>query len=163
MKLISEILGEIEIDNNSIIEMVKPVIGFEEYREFSLFAQDENTPFKWMISIENPDLCFLVAEPTRLFDDYSFSLDKREVAELKLRDEHDASVMVIVSKSEQSQHLTANLLAPIIINKKTNRAKQHVLANSAYNLNQIIIPGLAENSKPVETESSSIVTVGEVL
>jgi flagellar assembly factor FliW len=83
-------------------------------------------------SVEQPDTRFLVGMPGAFFPDYQVELDDETCADLGLVDQGDALVLVIMSAPPEIEPVTANLLAPIVINKSTRTAAQVILNGSAY-------------------------------
>ena len=58
------------------------ILGFPESQRFVLLEHDsEGTPFKWLQSVENASLAFIVMDPNLLISDYVVDFDP-EAAEL---------------------------------------------------------------------------------
>ena len=55
--------GEIEVDEEHIFIFDEGVLGFEDLREFVLIAEEETIPFKWLISVESPEIGFPLLSP----------------------------------------------------------------------------------------------------
>lgn len=60
MNINTEKFGEISIDDNLIFDFVEPIIGYDGLRQYVLVEHTENSAFKWLQSIERPDLAFPV-------------------------------------------------------------------------------------------------------
>ena len=124
--------GEIEINEEEIIEFVVGPYGFEELTEYTLLA-DEDSPFFWLQSISDPDLAFVVTEPWAFYEDYEFDLHDEIKNKLNLSDQEEVLVInMITVPNDKPKEMTMNLKAPIIINKEDKLAKQIILEEEEY-------------------------------
>jgi flagellar assembly factor FliW len=102
--------------------------GFPDARQFALvWWSDEDGPFSILTSLEQNGLEFLVATPHTFFPDYAPEVDDDTAERLGLDSADDAILLVIVTVGEQPGDATANLLAPIVVNRHTREAAQIVL------------------------------------
>jgi flagellar assembly factor FliW len=116
------------------LSFVRPLPGFAELRRYVLVeisgeAGQEPVLFE-LRSLEEPGVRFLAAVPTAFFPDYAFELDEGECAELDLRDESDALVLVLLTVGRDPATTTANLLAPVVVNARTRSAAQVILSGT---------------------------------
>ncbi|MGZ4603533.1 MAG: flagellar assembly protein FliW, partial [Kineosporiaceae bacterium] len=63
---------------------------------------------------------------------YAFDLEEAECAELGLRDEADALVLVLLTIGRDAAPTTANLLAPVVVNARTRAAAQVILSGTGW-------------------------------
>jgi flagellar assembly factor FliW len=66
----TERFGKINYKKNEIIWMAKGLFGFESYRQFVLLSPEEQDPFKWLQSVDDQNLAFLVIDPLLVKPDY---------------------------------------------------------------------------------------------
>ena len=118
------------------ITFVRPMPGFESLSRFALVdlgSEDELAVVYELRSLDEPEVRFLVAVPGAFFPDYEISLDDEVCAELSLTDADDALVLTVLTSSptggDQTQ-LTANLLAPVVINGRNRSAAQIILSGT---------------------------------
>ena len=102
--------------------------GFPEARQFALvwWGEDDNT-FSILTSLEQTGLEFLVVPPLTFFPDYEPEIDDDTAERLGLESAEDAIVLVIVTVGDDPGAATANLLAPVVVNRHTREAAQVVL------------------------------------
>lgn len=124
--------GSLDVEEKDIIEIIDGLLGFEETRRYVLFDHDSETPLKWLQAVDNPELAFVVMEPFIFCPDYEFDLSHNEVQELKLSNTDEAAVLVILVVPDDPKKITANIKAPIVINRTIKKGKQLVLNNEAY-------------------------------
>ncbi|PIQ28735.1 flagellar assembly protein FliW [bacterium (Candidatus Blackallbacteria) CG17_big_fil_post_rev_8_21_14_2_50_48_46] len=116
------------------------LLGFENLKRYSLSAYDPQTPFYWLRSIEDPELAFIVMEPRFLVEDYGFDLPDEIATELEIQTSESAFVLVLLTIPEDITRISANLAAPLIFNRQSNRGRQVVLEAAQYPLRLPIFP-----------------------
>ena len=91
------------------------------------------------------DLEFVVVPPGPFFPDYAPEVDDDVVDALELTSADDAVVLVIVTVADPVDRSTANLLGPIVVNRRTHRGAQVVLSPEEHDPRR---PLLAANAEP---------------
>lgn len=129
--------GPVEIDDERLIEFPAGLLGFAQSRSFALLQPDERGIFFWLQSADNPDLAFVVTDPSSWVDDFSAPLREEQAAEIGLRDPSDLQTFVIVNRRGGS--LTANLQGPLVISTGTRRGLQLVLADRRWSTRQELV------------------------
>jgi flagellar assembly factor FliW len=130
--------GTIEFDKEKILTFTEGLPGFQEARQFILVPHSDNSPLKWLQSLDVPELAFAVLDPWLLFGDYKpvFHPLDLESLEMENSDDEDMAIVTILTIPEDPHEMTVNLKAPIIINAKSNKAKQVVLQSDDYLIKQ---------------------------
>jgi len=139
MKIVTSRFGELEVSEDLIIRMTKPVLGFEQIRKYVIVETEDFEPFKWLQSVEEPDLAFVIVNPLLFFPDYAIEVNPKEIEELKVEDAGHIITYVIVTIPSDYTRMTANLQGPVLINTRTNLAKQLVLVNSRHGINHRLV------------------------
>ena len=133
--------GEIEVDEDKIVNFAKGIPAFEDEHDFLIVPYDAESPFVFLQSLTTPDLAFLMTMPFIFFPDYEFRIDDATQKALELETNDDMLVYVLlVIPNGRVQDITANLLAPVIINKHTMQAQQVVLERSKYQTKHRLFP-----------------------
>ena len=84
--------------------------------------------------------------PLVFFPDYEFTIDDDVEKELGLTSPEDVLIYTILTLAgKEIRDLTANLMAPIVINVKTRLAKQIVLDRSSYTTKHRLFPAEKED------------------
>lgn len=118
------------------ISMAVPMPGFPGHREFVLVRLNDDGLLYAFTSIENPELRFLVAPPEPFFPDYAPEIDNAVFAALNTKDPDRLLLLTVITASENET--TANLLAPIVVDRDSMRAMQVVLTGSGYPVRAIM-------------------------
>jgi flagellar assembly factor FliW len=106
-------------------------VGFAPGTRLNLEQPEERYfPFLKLSLIDPVGPTFWAVEPWRLFDDYVIEIPEADVELLQLRDAREVAVLVLISLRGEAP--TANVFAPIVINRRTRRAAQVILEDSGY-------------------------------
>src|SRR6059058_19826 len=108
--------GTLEIPPHAVVEFAEGLIGLGGSR-YVLIAQEENSPFVWLHSIDDPSLALAVTNPFQFFPEYSVELSDGEAERIGIEAPADAEVYVTVRAAEVLEDFTVNLRAPILISK----------------------------------------------
>lgn len=125
MKLKTRDFGEIEIEESEIITFEQPVFGFEDYHKY-VIIHEENTKdkFVWLQSIEEPQLCFILANIISVNKEIHFEISDDVINTLGKCDNYDIWFVMVVN--EDIKKTTVNLKSPIIINAENKTAVQFI-------------------------------------
>ena len=134
MRVDTSRFGSLEVKDEVVIRMTKPVLGFEQFRKYVLVETEDFEPFKWFQSVENPDLAFVIVNPLLFFPDYAIEVNPKEIEELEVSETTDVVTYAIVTIPQDYTRMTANLQGPLVINTRTRLAKQLVLVNSRHGI-----------------------------
>jgi flagellar assembly factor FliW len=110
-----------------VIELVQPMPGFPGLTRYALVQLDDDGVLCALRSLDDPDLRFLVIPPAVFFPDYAPVVDDDAVEALGIKTVDDALLLVVVNAGTSIQTATANLVAPVVVNRSTLRAQQVVL------------------------------------
>jgi flagellar assembly factor FliW len=87
--------------------------------------------------VEEPTISFVLVAPGGPFPDYTIEIDEQHVANLGLESAEDAMVMTIITVGQPP---TANLLGPLVVNRRTRVAAQVVQYQSNYRAAEPLAP-----------------------
>lgn len=147
-------LGEIEVSEDKLITMERPVLGFEKYKQYCLIEVDELRPFLWFQSVDEPAVSFLVVNPRLFMVDYKIEINSKEIAELKIDDVNAVETYVVVTLAEKPEDITANMQGPILINTENNLGKQLVLVNTNFNVKYHFMKYLSKTEEVISQETA---------
>lgn len=127
-------LGEMEIDEEKIIQFASGLPGFQDETKFVVLDIPGNELLQILQSIETPDLAFFVTSPHYFYKDYTFKLDEHIVEALKITNQKEVVILSIMTIKEPFSSSTINLQAPIIINSAAKSGKQFILNDEKYTM-----------------------------
>ncbi len=140
--------GELDIEEGRVVHFKDGIPAFEDEHEFIILPYDEESPYYFMQSLKTPDLAFLMTVPFLFFPNYTFEVDDDTIEELDIKSEDEVSYYSLVTIPNYSiRYMTANLLAPIILNTANMRAKQLVLEKTDYTTKERLFPEPKKGAK----------------
>lgn len=110
------------------ISMAVPMAGFPAHRDFVLIRLHEEGLLYALTSVRDAEVRFLVAPPEPFFPDYAPELENEVFSALNTKDPDRLLLLVVISAG--TEETTANLLAPIVVDRDSHRAIQVVLTGS---------------------------------
>ena len=132
MLLKTKHFGEIEIDEEKIITFEDGLLGFEDIKKYVVIENpDEEVPFDWLQSVDEPELTFVITDPFLFNKEYEFNINDDLINELE---KENILVYTIAVVPDDIKNMTINLKAPIIVNTKDKKAKQMIIENNKYPL-----------------------------
>jgi flagellar assembly factor FliW len=122
--------GDVDIPEEQMVNVPDGLLGFEGVQEYCLIPYAQDSPFTWLQAVTEPALAFIVINPFTFFSDYDFDISDGDVERLEFSSIQDVAVLSIVTIRQND--VTANLVGPIIVNRRNRLAKQIVLSDSRY-------------------------------
>ncbi len=142
MNIETKNFGLVSYNEEDVIYFDDGIPGFEGLKSFILLSVDEYTPFKWLQSIDDTNIAFVIIDPKAIVKDYKVELDEETVKLLDIKDLNHILVFAIVVIPDEIEKMTANLKAPIIINAENNKGMQILLDNDDYMIKHPILKEL---------------------
>lgn len=128
MKIHTTRFASIEIEPDDILFFRNGLVGFEDCRHWVLLADSENTSVAWLQSMQHSDIALPVVSPRRFVSGYQVRLDPADVDLLQLSEVEQAFVLAVVSRNTET--LTLNLRAPLVINLDRRIGSQVITVDS---------------------------------
>jgi flagellar assembly factor FliW len=125
LHLHSKRFGDFDVPSASVFEFPEGLVGFPGTKRFVLLDHRPGSTFKWMLSIDDPELGFAVADPTDLVVGYvpPFEAASRAVG----AEPADVAIFALVTIPQNPSEMTVNLMAPVVVNLRSRVARQLVL------------------------------------
>ena len=137
MEIESTRFGRLSVDDERVITFPKGLLGFPNHTRFALIQTGEENYFFWLQSVDEPNLAFVVTDPTIFFKDYEVPVREETSAEIELTDPNFLQTFVICNKV--GDWLTGNLLGPIVVNAQNRVAQQVVLTEKKWTTRQPLL------------------------
>ena len=141
MKCETARFGSVEIQDQDVLMFPDALYGFDQEKEFVLLPLDPKieSPMEWLQSKKTRELAFIVTDPFLFVPGYEMVLSDNERAQLEIESTESVIVRVIVTIPKIHAEMTANLVAPLVINKKNQLSKQIVLTNAEYDTKHLLM------------------------
>jgi len=134
--------GVLSVDEQRILQFRQGLLGFPDRKRFALIQTGPEKCFFWLQCADEPNLAFVVADPTIFFKDYDVPIREETMTELQMADPGFAQVLVICNKVDH--WLTGNLMGPLVINAANCLGVQLVLTEKKWTTRQPLLQLQAE-------------------
>ncbi|ASV12865.1 MULTISPECIES: flagellar assembly protein FliW [Leptospira] len=136
--------GKMQISEKQIVSFPEGLLGFEDYKKFALIEEEEESVFKWLQSVEEVDLAFVVIPPSLFKKEYKPLIPEQELQGIGIAEVEDGLTLVIVTvPGDDPALMTANMQGPILINKETLLGKQFISRNESHSVREKILASAA--------------------
>jgi flagellar assembly factor FliW len=127
LKVATTRFGEVEVAADSVISFPQGLVGLPQLRRFVLI--EGKGPFRWMQSLDNPDATFVVIDSDEVVSDYAINPSREDIAVVAGADEPAplCALLIVTVPREAPERMTANLMAPLIVNTERRVGVQAVL------------------------------------
>lgn len=141
--------GEINLDEDKIITFETGLMGFEEYKKFTILynIEEGKTRISWLQSIEEPNLALPMISPIYIMDDYNPTVEDEVLKPLGELTEENIVLFLALTVPSDVKKMTANLKAPIVINADTKKGCQIIAENSDYQVKFDVYEIMRERKK----------------
>jgi len=128
MKICTTRFGDMDCPEDRVLKIPSGIIGFPASTRYIILDHDRDVPFKWLQSLDQPELAFVIIDPACFKPDYRVTIAWDEIGELGQVDETALLMFVILTiPLDTPEHMTANLRGPVVVNAQTRVAKQLIL------------------------------------
>ncbi|NRA03191.1 MAG: flagellar assembly protein FliW [Myxococcales bacterium] len=127
MRIDSPRFGSVEATEDQLVQFERTIPGFPGCRRFAWVDHGRETPLRWLLSVEQPEVAFLTLEPDQFLPSYDVDLPEWLLGVLEWKPTDDwNSIAFFALLTSQDGELFANLVAPIVVNLRNRRAVQWI-------------------------------------
>jgi flagellar assembly factor FliW len=127
--------GEINLEDNKIITFENGIMGFEEYKNYTILydlKEGGKSNISWLQSLEEPGLALPVINPYLVKEDYNPVVEEEVLKPIGEVTEQNLVILLSLAVPSDITKMTANLKAPFIINSDTRKGRQIIVENQDY-------------------------------
>lgn len=157
MKITTSRFGEVDILDEGVLTFPSGLIGFPQYTRFALLGDERASGYRWLQSIEEGELAFVVVDPALLKQDYQVNVQDDALAELGYQEGDALAILTIVTiPPGRPEKATANLRGPLVVNLRNCLGKQ-VILNESFPLRY------AFNQEPAPAKQADLQSASEAV
>jgi len=147
MQTPTKYFGTLSYEADAVLEFPDGLPGFEGLRRFVSVEMPEQRPLVFLQSLDDPEVCFLTLPARSVEAGYRLEMSAadRELLGFQRRPRIGREALCLIIITVDAQKISANLLAPLVINLANRRGVQAILAESGYSHQHV----LAEEEAPV--------------
>lgn len=135
MRVQTKFFGEVELDDNKVIEFPNGIIGFEDFKKFAILydiEDDRDTKISWLQSLEEPTLALPVVDPLAVTTEYVPMIEDELLKPLGNPADEDLLFLLVMTVPSDMTKVTANMKAPVIISTEERKGVQLIVDNADY-------------------------------
>ena len=142
MNVATSRFGTIDIESEDVISVPEGILGFPASTQYIVIEHRPGSVFRWLQSVDEPSVAFLVADPCALVPDFTLELDSQTASSLELDEQTPCLVYTIATIPKgKPEETTINLAGPIVVNVANRTARQLVLEDPAYAIKHPVMLG----------------------
>ncbi|WMJ24260.1 flagellar assembly protein FliW [Paludicola sp. MB14-C6] len=126
--------GETQVSNEALIHFPDGLYGFEDIKDYVLLTHDDQNIIMTLQPVTERVPQFLVLDPFAVICNYQPKLSSADQKWFGVTNCGELKYLVIAIVKENYIDTVVNLKSPIVINPKTNQAKQVFLENKNYSM-----------------------------
>lgn len=137
MLIKTKCFGDVDVAQEKIIRFENGIMGFEDYKEFTILFDSDKEASKtimWLQSVDEQALALPVVDPLLISDSYDPIVEDELLASVGEIKENDLLILVTLTVPSDITKMTANYKAPIIINAGTLKGVQLIAENEDYQI-----------------------------
>jgi flagellar assembly factor FliW len=139
MKCFNRQIGEIDYQENHVFTFAEGLIGFDRLHSFVVINDAEAEPFRWLVSVEDEDICLPLLDPKFIIPEY----------EVINRFDDGLTVAVVASLRDPIEESTVNMRSPILFDAVSLTGQQVILPEERFGVQQKFI-GQSEQAPVTE-------------
>ena len=133
MKIQTRQFGEVDVDDDKIVSMPDGIPGFRAQKRYVVLEKKETAPFYLFQCVDDPNLAFVVMDPLRFYPEYTLDVkDFDKTVKWKFGEEEITCFVIVTIPHGKPEDMTANFMAPLVINNERKEGMQLILQDSPY-------------------------------
>lgn len=127
--------GEIDLNEDKVLYFENGILGFEEFKRFTLLYDEEGEvrpDISWLQSLDEVSLAIPVMNPFLIKPDYNPKVEEELLKPLGEVTDDNIVLLVTITVPAEIEKISANLKAPIIINSDIKKGAQIIADNQDY-------------------------------
>lgn len=133
-KISNPVIGEIEYEENSVITFTEGMLGLPSFKKFLLLESENIKPFYRLQCVDEPGIGFLLIDPVFVDMEYHEFVKSMDKDSTYIDENGEYVILVVCKAATDGEDITANLVAPVVINYNSNLGYQLVLIDSPYDV-----------------------------
>lgn len=137
MLIKTKYFGEIDLNEEKIITFEHGLMGFEEYKRYTVLydiEEGEEAKISWLQSVDAEEIALPVISPVHVRVDYNPTVEDELLQPLGEINEKNLAILLVMSVPSEVKKATVNLKAPLIINSDTKMGRQIIVENQDYEI-----------------------------
>jgi flagellar assembly factor FliW len=132
MRLFGTRFGTVDYEARDVLQLAEGLVGMPQLQRFLIMEFAEQAPFRWLQSLDDPAVGFLIADPVLFDSGFSLALDEHDLRDLAVNAPEELTVFVLCTRRGAWAATTGNLLGPVIVHTRARRGRQIIVEDAGY-------------------------------
>ena len=132
MEVLTTRFGPVRVGSYDRVDFPAGLIGLRELKRFVTIRDPQVASLIWLQSMRAPAWALALLPPRSLYPQYQVRATAEQLEPIQVADARDVDVYAILNRTFRS--VTANLQAPLLINRRRGLGVQLVLSDSQYSV-----------------------------
>ncbi len=141
LKLVTERFGEIMVGEEDLLHFERGIPGLPDMRRVCLLRREEDEPIRWLVDVDDATVAIPVVGAGHIAPGYFEDLAAQVKGLAGAKDTDELELYVILVIGSDPARVTANLRAPILVDRRAGTATQLVLPSEEYPIRYRLFPG----------------------
>ena len=141
MELKTKRFGVIEVRDEDRLSIPGGLLGLDGLEEWVFHRAKGFGLFQWLQSLDVPRVALIVAPARSIRAGYRAEVTEDDLRALEMGEGDELDCLVVLREPRDSAKMTANLLGPIMVNRRSRRAVQVVQHDSGYSAAENVLAG----------------------
>ena len=129
--------GKLEVSPHEVLHFPQGIFAFEKLKKYILLSTKKNLSFRWLQSIEEKNIAFLVTDPSTFLPGYKPVIAGESLEIIQMDSSQESGLFCIITvPNRQPEKMTINLQGPILINYDRMLAAQFVSEDDSHPVRQ---------------------------
>jgi len=147
-KIVNPTIGEIEYNDDQIVTFEEGMLGLPSLKSYLLLESPNIAPFLRLQCIDEPTISFLLIDPGHIDPGYHDYVNQRSgIGDYYRADDEQSALFSVVKISDDGEEITANLVAPVVIDLRKQAGFQLVLLDSPYSVRHSLVADQEERKE----------------
>jgi flagellar assembly factor FliW len=148
-------LERVTVADDAIYHFPDGLPGFEHLTEFALIEEQQFWPFTWLQPLAEAQIGFVLMDPALFAADYKPDINPQDVTCLDVVPDDLLDLRSILVVPSEPKAATANLKAPLVLNRRTRSGKQVILMDDHLSMRHPVFGDPARASSELSATCSS--------
>ncbi|MGB8454216.1 MAG: flagellar assembly protein FliW [Anaerocolumna sp.] len=139
--------GDIDLDEDKIITFDQGIMGFEDYKKYTILfdvEEGDKSSISWLQSLDEQGLALPVINPFHVKHDYNPIVEDEILKPIGEINEQNLVILLSLTVPTDLTKMSANLKAPFIINSDTRKGCQIIVENQDYEVKYNVYDALKQ-------------------
>ena len=136
MEILTTRFGLVTVGPQDRVDFPAGLIGLPQLKRFVTIRDPQVPGLTWLQSTRDPAWAFALVAPRIVLPGYQVRASVEQLRSIEVQDSHDVDVYAMLNRTVRQ--VTANLQAPVLVNRRRSLGIQLVLPDAQYQVRHVV-------------------------